>query len=254
MAGYLRVAALGDSATVGVGDPVPGGWRGWARLLAEALAATHDLSFCATATVGATAREVRAHQLEESLAHRPHLASMVVGVNDTMRSSWCPLRLHEDLAACAAALSGAGATLLTVRYHDHAAVLGLPGPLARAMAARLRVVNEVYDDLHARHGGVRVDLAAMPGHDRRELWSVDRLHPSERGHRALAAAFAERLRATGIDVGAVGLEPAGGLPPSWRRDLGWVVAEGGPWVGRRARDLGPWAVRQAWAVRPRVGA
>jgi len=25
-----------------------------------------------------------------------------------------------------------------------------------------------------------------------------------------------------------------------------MVAEGAPWVGRRARDLGPWAVRLAW--------
>lgn len=208
MAGYLRVAALGDSATVGVGDPVPGGWRGWARLLAEALSRTHDLSFCSTARIDATAREVRALQLEEAVAHRPQLASLVVGVNDTMRSSWCPERLHEDLNAGAEALTGVGATLLTVRFHDHAAVLGLPGPLARAMAARLGVVNDVYDDLHARLGGVRVDLSAMPGHDRRELWSVD---------------------------------------------LGWVVAEGGPWVGRRARDLGPWAVRQAWAARPHAG-
>ena len=258
MAGYLRVAALGDSATVGVGDPVPGGWRGWARLLAEALSRTHDLSFCSTARIGATAREVRALQLDEAVAHRPQLASLVVGVNDTMRSTWCPQRLRADLTSCAEALTGVGATLMTVRYHDHAAVLGLPGPLARAMAARLDAVNAVYDELYARHGGVQVDLAAMPGHDRRELWAVDRLHPSERGHRALAAAFAEQLRASGLAVGTVGLEPAGGLPPSWRRDLGWVVAEGGPWVGRRARDLGPWAVRQAWSARPtratRVGA
>ena len=31
-------AALGDSITVGMGDPVPaGGWRGWAALLAGTL-------------------------------------------------------------------------------------------------------------------------------------------------------------------------------------------------------------------------
>jgi hypothetical protein len=30
-----RFAALGDSVTVGLGDPMPqGGWRGWAALLA----------------------------------------------------------------------------------------------------------------------------------------------------------------------------------------------------------------------------
>ena len=32
-----------------------------------------------------------------------------------------------------------------------------------------------------------------------------------------------------------------------RQDVAWMVREGAPWVGRRARDLGPWAVRAAWA-------
>ena len=30
---YVRFVALGDSASCGVGDPTPGGWRGWARIL-----------------------------------------------------------------------------------------------------------------------------------------------------------------------------------------------------------------------------
>ena len=33
---YVRFVALGDSASCGVGDPTPGGWRGWARILADA--------------------------------------------------------------------------------------------------------------------------------------------------------------------------------------------------------------------------
>jgi lysophospholipase L1-like esterase len=36
----IRFAAQGDSLTAGLGDPVPGapgGWRGWAALLAEGL-------------------------------------------------------------------------------------------------------------------------------------------------------------------------------------------------------------------------
>lgn len=49
MARYLRFAALGDSTTHGIGDPVPAavspmGWRGWARLLATSLATSYDVS------------------------------------------------------------------------------------------------------------------------------------------------------------------------------------------------------------------
>jgi lysophospholipase L1-like esterase len=243
--GYLRFAALGDSTTAGLGDPVPGGgWRGWARLLAESLQASYDVSFCNLAISGSTAATVRERQLDAALAHRPDLASLLVGVNDTLRSTWDPDRLREDLFLIAGALDGVGATLMTARWHDHAAVLGLPRFLGRRMLERIDVVNAVYDELHATYGGLRLDLALLPEVRQRECWSIDRFHPSELGHRALARAWAERLRAAGYDFPLPALDPEGGVPPSWRRDVAWMVTEGAPWVGRRARDLGPWAVRR----------
>lgn len=39
--------------------------------------------------------------------------------------------------------------------------------------------------------------------------------------------------------------PDGGLVPTAWDDLRWVVTQGAPWVGRRTRDLGPWAARMA---------
>lgn len=255
---YLRVATLGDSATVGIGDPVPGGWRGWARLLADALGSAYDVSFCNLAVSGATAATVRSGQLEEAVAHRPDLASLIVGVNDTLRSTWDPVRIRADLLECAEALHGAGATLVTARFHDHGAVFGLPGVLRRPLAARIEAVNRVYDEVHATYGGVRLDLATRAEVMSRRFWSVDRLHPSELGHRTLARAYGDLLLARGLDFELPGLDPAGGYEPSWRRDLAWVLAEGAPWAGRRARDLGPWAVRTALSEvsqrRTRVGA
>ncbi|GAB2452287.1 SGNH/GDSL hydrolase family protein [Nocardioides hungaricus] len=255
---YLRLAALGDSTTVGIGDPVPDGWRGWARLLADALGTAYDVSFCNLAVSGATAASVREAQLGDALAHRPDLASLIVGVNDTMRSTWDPDRLRRDLMESADALHGAGATLVTARFHDHGAVFGLPGVLRRPLAARIEAVNRVYDEVVATYGGIRLDLATRPEVLTRRFWAVDRLHPSELGHRALAHAYAELLTETGLSFELPGLEPEGGYEPSWRRDLAWMVAEGAPWVGRRARDLGPWAVRMALtevsAARSRVDA
>ena len=243
---YLRYAALGDSATFGVGDPVATGWRGWARLLAEALGTTYDVSFCNLAVSGATASTVVSGQLDDALAHRPDLASLVVGVNDTMRASWDPLRLREELMTCAAALSDYGATLLTARFHDHGAVFGLPGVLRRPLFARIESVNRVYDEVFATYGGLRVDLAANPAVFARDFWSVDRLHPSELGHRALAWAYAAELLGAGFSFEPPALSPSGGQEGGWRRDVSWMVREGAPWMGRRARDLGPWAVRMAW--------
>jgi hypothetical protein len=91
------------------------------------------------------------------------------------------------------------------------------------------------------HGAV----FGLPGVVRRQLHArieqvnrvYDEVHATFGGHR--------------VDL-AARLEPAGGVLLSWRQDLAWLVTEGGPWVGRRARDLGPWAVRMAWEeTRPR---
>lgn len=245
MSGYLRFAALGDSTTFGIGDPVPGGWRGWARLLAEALGTTYDVSFCNLAVSGATAASVRSGQIDDALAHRPDLASLMVGVNDTLKSCWDPGRVRDDLVAMAGALAGQGAVLMTARFHDHAAVLGLPGVLRRPLHRRLEQLNEVWDDVHATYGGIRVDLAQRPEVWDRRFWSVDRMHPSELGHRLLARSFGTELQRAGYRFELPALDPAGGIAPNWRRDLAWIVAEGAPWLGRRARDLGPWAVRLA---------
>ena len=85
-----RFAALGDSITVGMGDPAPaGGWRGWAALLAGTLPQPelHNL-----ATLGARAADVERTQLPAATALRPDVASVVVGINDTLRGDFDPER------------------------------------------------------------------------------------------------------------------------------------------------------------------
>lgn len=242
---YVRFAALGDSTTVGIGDGCRNAWRGWARLLSDALAGTHDVSFCNVAVSGATTSLVRSDQLGDALSHQPTLASLVVGVNDTMRGSWDPLQTRRDLVHCADVLAGQGARLLTVRFHDHGAVLRLPGPLRRGLFHRIQAVNDAIDEVHARHGSLQVDLAAVPRLADREFWSIDRLHPSELGHRTLAREFGRLLQQAGMDLELPSVELDRFHQPTWRSDLHWMVTEGAPWIGRRARDLGPVAVRAA---------
>lgn len=253
---YLRFAALGDSSTFGLGDPVADGWRGWSRLLAQALVDSgYDVSFCNVAIPGATAGTVLAEQLDRAVSHRPDLAALVVGVNDVLKSGWDAGRLREELLMCADALTSEGATLMTARFHDHERVLPLPAPLRAPLRNRLDQLNAVWDDVHEAYGGLRVDLGAMPEPLDRRFWAVDRMHPSELGHRCLARAFAEELRTIGIDVVPPSAACSGGIAPSWRRDVLWLLAEGAPWVGRRARDLGPWAAKRAWnEIRPAVRA
>jgi lysophospholipase L1-like esterase len=241
--GYIRFVALGDSATCGFGDTDPSGVRrGWARLLADAIAQDHDVSFCNLAVPGSTIADVRRDQLGDALDHGAHVASLVVGLNDTMRSAWNPTVLRADLLDCAQRLSEQGALLLTVRFHDHARVFHLRGPLGRPLQARIDFLNQVYDEIDERYGGLRVDLAVQPGVYDREFWSVDRLHPSELGHRALAHEFTSLLHDTGLLFGPPGLELDGTFTGTWH-NLRWMISEGVPWLGRRARDLAPGIAR-----------
>lgn len=248
---YVRFVALGDSASCGVGDPVPGGWRGWARILADAIAVDHHVSFCKLAVPGATVADVRRHQLAEALDHRPAIASLVVGLNDAMRSSWDPGQIRQDLLHCASELAQQGALVVTVRFHDHTRVLGLPALLAGPMRRRIQLLNEIYDEVHERYGALRLDLSGDPAIYYRDLWAADRLHPSELGHRRLARLVGRLLVDEGLDFRPPSLFCTS-EHPRLRETARTMVVDVAPWIGRRVGDLAPWAARQAISRARRV--
>jgi lysophospholipase L1-like esterase len=110
------LVTLGDSTAAGLGDPMPGGgWRGFPVLLAEALGAR----LVNPAVTGARVADVRRKQLPVALRAAPDAAVVFVGMNDTLRSDFDPVRLRADLAATVGALRAAGAHVLVMRYHDH---------------------------------------------------------------------------------------------------------------------------------------
>lgn len=240
------LVTLGDSTPVGLGDPAPGGgWRGFPVLLRDALGATELVNPSRT---GARMAWVRDEQLPTALAASPQVTVLFVGMNDTLRSDFDPAALHEDCAAVVDALRAAGAHVLLLRFHDHTRVFRLPGRLARALRRRIAELNAVTDAVAAAHpGGVDVlDLDRLPGGYDRDSWSVDRLHPSELGHRRLAAAFGELLARAGFAVPhPVGLECAGGREVTAVHRAAWIVVKGVPWLVRRSRDLGPVIVAAA---------
>ncbi|GIH12890.1 SGNH/GDSL hydrolase family protein [Rugosimonospora africana] len=230
-----RFVALGDSITVGVGDPQPNGaWRGWAELLAGALpdAELHNL-----AVNGALTGDVERNQLPRALALRPDVASVVVGVNDTLRRSFDVARVAASIERTLGALRAEGAVVLTMRMPDPGRMFRLPDGLARPLARRIRAVNAVTDAAATRFGAVHVDIARHPATYERRMWSVDRLHPSERGHRLLARSFADLL----------GLPPArwpdaepSNPPPTLTSELRWMATKGVRWVMDRSTDLVPY--------------
>lgn len=238
-----HLAVLGDSIAFGLGDPMPdGGWRGFGPLLAGSLDATGRLRYANLSSVGARLRSVRDRQLPAALRQRPDAVAMIVGMNDTLRSDFDPVALHDDLDAVIGTLRATGATVVTTRYHDHGRIFRLPRPLRRALHARVAELNAVTDAVVARHGALCLDLNSLPGAYDVASWSVDRLHPSEPGHRMLARGFAALLGGAGVAIPhPVSPECSGGRRVTAAHHVGWLVLRGTPWLLRRSRDLLPHA-------------
>jgi lysophospholipase L1-like esterase len=229
--------ALGDSITVGMGDPDPeGGWRGWAALLAASLPQPdmHNL-----ATLGALAADVERLQLPAALALKPDVASVVVGINDTLRGDFDPQRTGAAMDRTVAALRTAGAQVLTMRLPDPGQMFGLPKALARPLARRMRAVNEAVDEVALRHGSLHMDATRDPATYERRYWSVDRLHPNERGHRLIACHFHRLLAGTGYPVGPAPDPEPSSPPPTRLAEFAWMATKGTAWLVRRSRDLVP---------------
>lgn len=126
-----------------------------------------------------------------------------------------------------------------MRLPDPGQMFGLPGALARPLARRMHAVNVAVDEVARHHGTIHLDAACDPATYERRYWSVDRLHPNERGHRLMACRFHTLLAATGHPVGD-GPDPEPSNPPPTRlAEFGWMATKGIAWLVRRSRDLVP---------------
>ena len=253
--------ALGDSITLGIGDPVrlppaPGqrgkltgkgrrGWRGWAALLAECLP---DPDLQILAGNGALFADVERDQLPRALQLRPDVASVVIGINDTLRPNFDTERIANSAAHTVGALRACGAEVLTMRLPDPGKMLRLPGVFARPLARRAGQINDIMDEAAERFGTLHYDAASDEDACDPRMWAVDRLHPSERGHRLIARRFHTLLAQSGYRVGDVppGAEPVE-EPPTKAEQLAWMATKGTAWVAKRSTDLVPNLLAMAFA-------
>jgi lysophospholipase L1-like esterase len=231
----LRVVSLGDSISCGEGvgllvEPA----RTWPALLCRALP---NAELLALATAGARVRDVRAVQLPRAVAAEPHLATLLIGLNDVSRADFTPPAFADDLRAVVAALRPCGATVLLGRLHDPCAVVPLPGQLRDRLRLRVDSVNATVDEV-ARDPDVHLlDLADIPALRLRRAWAVDRVHPHESTHGILAAAAATALRDAGLPVAAVPPSPLPDSAPRASAEARWVIRHGTPWMAGHLRQV-----------------
>jgi len=199
---------------------------------------------------GARAADVERAQLPRALELRPDVASVIVGTNDILRAGFDAAAIRAALAHVTGSLSAAGAVVLTMRLPDPGLMLGLPPALARPLARRLQVINETMDEVAGRFGTLHFDVAAESAAYDRRMWSADRLHPSERGHRYIAGCFHDRLDAHGQLVGPRPAAEPTSPPPTRYDTAAWMATKGTAWVLRRSTDLLPYllfmALRECW--------
>ncbi|MET9800141.1 SGNH/GDSL hydrolase family protein [Streptomyces sp. NPDC006368] len=234
---YLRYVALGDSQTEGLGDGDDTiGLRGFADRLAEHLAAiTPSFRYANLAVRGRVSAQVRREQLAPALALRPDLATVVAGVNDLLRPRFNAEEVAGHLEDMFAALTTAGAHVVTLTFPD----VGKITPLARPLTSRVADLNDRIRAAAARHGVTVADTArhAVTGDPR--LWSPDRLHAGPLGHERIAAAIAHAIGLPGSDDTWTLPLPPRTLPAGRHAvaaELRWAAAFLGPWLVRRLRN------------------
>ena len=246
----LRVVSLGDSTSCGEGvglsvEPA----LTWPARLAAALPGGELLPL---ATAGARVRDVRARQLGLAVEARPHLATLLIGLNDVSRGGFCDDDVRADLLGVVRTLRLSGATVLLGRLHDPCRHLPLPAALCAAVRRRVDVVNAAVDEATAAAardgagGDVHVlDLARLPALRLRRAWAVDRVHPHGEAHGLIAAEAARVLVHAGLPVDRVQVAGLPSRAPSHAHEAWWTARHGLPWLASHARDVVLPAVRLA---------
>jgi lysophospholipase L1-like esterase len=234
--GYARYVALGDSQTEGLGDGDElRGYRGWADRLAEELAAASPgLCYANLAVRGLLAAQVRDLQLGPALELQPDLATVMAGMNDLIRPGFSAAEVTGCLEDMFAALTAAGARVVTITFPDLSKIT----PLARPLLPRVLDLNAGIRDAAARHGVIVIDTFPHAVTTDSRIWSADRLHLSPLGHARVAGAMANALDLPGSDDAWNLPLPAQPARPAWKavmNELRWLAAFTVPWMYRHAR-------------------
>ena len=232
---WRSYVAVGDSFTEGLDDPNPDGtgYRGWADLVANRLAAdaTSGFGYANLAIRGRLFNAIVDQQVPQVLAMKPDLISFAGGGNDVLRRSFDPPALANRFDEVVGALRGCGADVIIFRWAN--VTTRLPG--RRMILPRMEFLNRSVAEVAERHGAIMVDLWRDEEFHNPLLWSEDRLHLAPAGHRRVAAHVL-----TALEVAPDGswFDPPG-VPQhrTWlaarARDARWARQHLAPWVRRR---------------------
>jgi lysophospholipase L1-like esterase len=236
MSEAITLAIIGDSAASGVGDSDKfGNYFGWGFYLAQAF--TEPIVYLNVARPGAQSKEVLKEQLPKVLIHEPELVAVIVGGNDLLRNNFSPKIFEEQLNEILSSLVKTGSTVMLLELHDPTEIVPMPFLVARVCRRRVDFVNKVTHKLAKQYGAIILPTRSLENIYERQMWHVDRMHPSRMGHQFIADNFAHLLRQRGFEVGAVQCSKSNNR--SRRDSIIWMIKNGTPWFLKRSVDLLP---------------
>jgi lysophospholipase L1-like esterase len=233
---YRRYVALGDSQTEGLWDgDDSAGLQGFADRLAAELDALHPgLAYANLAVRGRRIRDVLDEQLPAALAMHPDLVTLCVGMNDVTRPGLQFEQALADLDEIYRQLAASGATVVTTTFPDVTKIL----MAGRVIQARLERINDTIRAAAQRHGFRLVDLYSAESMSSPDVWAVDQVHGSPKGHALFAAAAAEALNLPGSNHDWAALDNPVRRPSLASRgysQLLWAQNMLMPWLWRHLR-------------------
>ncbi|WP_156759470.1 SGNH/GDSL hydrolase family protein [Microbacterium karelineae] len=232
---WRRLVSVGDSFTEGIGDPepgVPGGNRGWADRLAEALSQqVDDFAYANLAVRGKLIGQIQHEQIEPALALTPDLITICAGGNDVIRPGTDPDEIAVQFDDCVARLSSGGAAVVVFTGFD----VGW-NPVFRPFRGKIAIYNENMRAIAERHDALVADLWALGEVQDPRFWAEDRLHLNPLGHHEVARMV---LRTLNVPNELQPMRPDPLPERTWRGarrdDLVWARTHLVPWVLRRLR-------------------
>jgi lysophospholipase L1-like esterase len=230
----LTVVAMGDSISLGVGDEARGPTRdrGWAAHAARAMGSDE---FVNLARNGTRARDLSGDQVPRALELRPAIVLLTIGGNDVLRGDFSPREVEDATTDAIRALRASGAVVVIVTLAPIRLLSLVSSRVAEVMAARVCRANGALEVAAHASGALVVDGAAVMLLQGDSAWHVDRIHPSQVGHRAIA----ERALGLLAQFGPAAEIAPPEAPPSQAETAWWIVRNGLPWIAKRSRDLIP---------------
>jgi lysophospholipase L1-like esterase len=226
---------MGDSAAAGIGDSDKFGNNfGWGYYLARCIQS--PLVYANVSRPGAQSQEVRDVQLKHALDLKPDLAAVIVGGNDVLRNGFSPQRFHQNLREIVSQLTAQNSTVLLLELHDPNKVLKLPKTLAAILDRRITMVNALTQAVAEEFSTKLLKTREIADIYRKDMWHVDRMHPSKKGHQHLAKNF-RKILMDEIAIAPIRISPV--HVKTRKESMSWMLLKGTPWFFKRSFDLLP---------------